>query len=667
MATRMNTIRVPVNFGNPADIADATLTTIGTPTIYIAENSVTNPVTFVSALLYVAFQDTSTVTGATYNETRANCTLNGVTTTITELDDLTNTGENIGGIFGPLNFTTHFTTNFGTVTSRTAQTQVYFDVSTGTGLTTRGVYGWYEITYTYSDTEANRIKTIAFDLESPTGALTQTANTAFGTIPQLTGVGGWLNGYASPVIRHIWAEVRGNNGANNVTTNHTIRYSFNGTGTNDLPTRIAALATDTYQMFLIDLSSLTTSTTNTLDLWLADALSRYQHLNVTIYVSFEYVVSGTTRILNYIEIPINFDMFLYGIANTDRTKRNFSFLIPEPGTITQRNISANISYCSNGTNATFQIKGGSQASFRGYAGVQNVAASMLEFTHLLDARSASGSGITLARGVNNIMLEAYLSAGSGTLINGIIRVLYESDVPSQGIDTQNKMAYKIIREMNYAAGSTNIISAINFNDIPETNYYINAAYWRVPFFGTVSASMTGAVEVNSGEENGDGWIQMLNDTTTIDAELTYCNLYIPLTSTFRRYPTDPDTNKLDIEASRRWKLLSFSAIRFGDLIGVAYHSQTVTLSGTISGSSGGTVNIKVLNASTLEIVASTSRTGNGVYSVTLYDPITEYIVLAVESDALKGASQQAAAGSGFDINLSGGGSSATIGGRISIN
>ena len=247
MATRLSPIlKIPVNFGNPADLADAALTLLGTPTIYIPENSVGNPVSFVSVMLHVSFQDTSTATGATFTETRATCTLNGAAaSTVTELDDLTNTGENIGGVFGPLDFTAYFNSNYGTGTSKTCDVNAYFDVSTGTGLLTRGVYAWFEIQYTFDDSAANRIKTIGYDLESITGALTTTANTSYGTIKQLTGGGGLLNGYASPAIRYVWAEVHGNFGANNNATGANINYSFDGAGSNALPTREAALATDT--------------------------------------------------------------------------------------------------------------------------------------------------------------------------------------------------------------------------------------------------------------------------------------------------------------------------------------------------------------------------------------------------------------------------------------
>jgi hypothetical protein len=656
MATRLSPIlKVPVNFGNPADLADATLTLLGTPTIYIPENSVSFPVSFVSVILNVAFQDTSTVTGGTFTETRAACTLNGAAaTTITELDDLTNTAENIGGVFGPLDFTAHFNSNYGTVTSKTCAVNAYFDVSTGTGLLTRGVYAWFEIQYTFDDSAANRIKTIGYDLESITGALTITANTAYGTILQLTGVGGILNGYATPVIRHAWAEIRGNYGANNLTPSSNLSYSFDGAGSNTLPTRIAALGSDTWQMYLIDLSGLTTNATHTLDIWNSIA-TRWQCLTVTIYVTYEYVVSGTTRILNYLELPLEYETPLNGTTIAERHRQERTLVIAEPGTITQRAISLNFQYQTTGS-ATLQARSGSQASFRAYAAIGSVTCGMFELNHLLDSRSASGSAITLARGKNTFVIDTYRSVGVVTNLSAILRVLYESDVPSQGIDTSAKCCYKIARQMDYTASADNTVSNISFA-IPETNYWLIGYGLMLDMFLTASSIINVWCEVNSGEAEEDGWRALYTDPVVIDPELGYARTYIRARDNFKRHPNDLDTSRLDVETNRRFRVAHGVTTRFGWKTIMNYHAQTFTISGTISGSDGGTVNITVFDHATKEPYVATSRVGDGAYSVTVYNPVIDYIVLAVESDTKKGASKTDVPATDFDINLdsSGGG------------
>jgi len=105
MATRKKTITVPVNFGNVADLVNNTLTTIGTPTIYIPENSVGNPVTFTSVCFFTAAQDTSTATGATITTYTNTLTLAGAAASSVTISagTLPNSGENWGGLFGPVN------------------------------------------------------------------------------------------------------------------------------------------------------------------------------------------------------------------------------------------------------------------------------------------------------------------------------------------------------------------------------------------------------------------------------------------------------------------------------------------------------------------------------------------------------------------------------------
>ena len=88
---------------------------------------------------------------------------------------------------------------------------------------------------------------------------------------------------------------------------------------------------------------------------------------------------------------------------------------------------------------------------------------------------------------------------------------------------------------------------------------------------------------------------------------------------------------------------------------VGYHSITSTVSGTISGSSGGTVTLKIFRSDTNELIDTTTQTGNGSYSFTVYNDTLNYIVTAYESTTLKGASKTATPTTGFDISLSSGG------------
>ena len=90
-----------------------------------------------------------------------------------------------------------------------------------------------------------------------------------------------------------------------------------------------------------------------------------------------------------------------------------------------------------------------------------------------------------------------------------------------------------------------------------------------------------------------------------------------------------------------------------------YHSVIRTVSGSITGSSGGPVDIYLHRASTGEIVLATSQIGNGSFSFDWYDDTEDLFVSAYESTTKKGRSKRDVSGSGFDISLGGGEASHT--------
>ena len=109
----------------------------------------------------------------------------------TETDDITNSGEHLGGVIGPVDFTTHFSTNW-TGTSMTCDMQVLFDTTTGTA-NYENVNAVLYITYEYDDspsTNTTQIKTVAIPFESITGNLPDGNPIVFAKQPPLGGAGG---------------------------------------------------------------------------------------------------------------------------------------------------------------------------------------------------------------------------------------------------------------------------------------------------------------------------------------------------------------------------------------------------------------------------------------------------------------------------------------------
>lgn len=650
MATRKKSIKIPVNFGNVADVVDNNTTTLGTPTIYIPENSVGSPVTFSSVVLFIAAQDVSTATGATVRDFVTTVTLSGAVASAVTVStvELTNSGENWGGLFGPIDYTAHFNTNFGTVTSKTCQTQILINVTSGTGTDSRGVYGYYEITYTYNDAAATRIKTVCIPYESQLGTLTNTVGTTFCTLKRLTNAGGILNGYASPTIRYRWIEIKGNYNANNTTTNGALAYSFDGGATQNLPTRVVVLASDTYQIYLVNSSALTTTATHTFGLW-STLATRWANIIVNEWITYEYTVSGTTEVLNYVELPVEFNSPLPGTTSAvaDRIKRTFT--IQEPTTITLVKSAVEMCYNTNAS-ATVAFKAGSQASYRSYAQSSNVVAGMFSFQHGLDSDSGAGNAFTFTRGENVLTFDIYRSVGSAYNVTGVMKLLYLSGVASSGVDSHSDTRWGLLKTFNFTTITDN--TTTDSFSIPDTNYFIQGLGMENYFWLQATNNVfTQQAAILSSEFEGAGWRELFVDQFLGDNEIGYGKWVVRLRPEFKKYPQDPDDALLNLTGSRGYRTTSTTAVRLGTTWNVTYHTIASTISGNITNSDGGTVSLYAYRSDTEELVGTTSRSGDGSYSFTVYNDVLTYYVVAYENNTYKGLSKTDVPASDFDISL----------------
>jgi hypothetical protein len=538
-------------------------------------------------------------------------------------------------------------------------------ITAGTTTTTNGVTAYWEITYEYDDSAFNRIQTISIPLESIQGTLTPTANTAYGTIPQLTGAGGLLNGYNSPTIAHYWAEYRCASGTNASTIAQALNWGFDGAiGLGISDSRNNTLASDTYIFGQIDLSSLSLGASHTLDLW-TSKINSFHCISVTINVSFRYIPAGSTRVLNYVEIPVEFESPINGVTIAESHRFSRSLLIPEPGTITQRAIGLELGWNSN-AGGTAQLKAGSQASFRAYGVIGGVIATQFTTQHLLDSRSASGTALTLVRGENNIVIDLYRSVGSMTNVSGVLKILYESDISSQGVANHSQTIYSLARQYdNLLTGDNTILDSFQ---IPSASYWIQAAGLEYSFWiASSAAALMVQCEVGAGEGAGDGWRELYGDQYSGDAEITYGVWRVRARDEFKRYPNDPDTDRLDIETNRRIRTTSSTTFRYGYKWLVTYHNITFELAGNITNSAGGTVNVDVFRVSNNELYRRTSRVGNGAWTINVYDDVEQYYVVAYETDTKNGRSKSGVPATNFDIDLEPTGGGGTTGGRILIS
>jgi len=654
MAQQTKTVRVPLNFGNVADVADNVNTVIGTTTIYTPEASSTNNISFVSVMAFYAWQ--STASNASINSFATTFTISGATgsSTSTISGTLAQTGEEITGIIGPVDFTQYFTNNYPlSATSRDVTVRVQIDVSAGVS---RGVYNYIEYTYKYEETSPTQIQTICIPFEN-SGSLA-TTQTTVETLPQLTGTGGLLKGYSDLVIRDRWIQLKGNSNTNNATNDITLTFSFDGLSGTNLPIREEGGGSDGWSEYQIDSSSLTTTTGHTFQLW-SNVATRFTNIIINEWITYEFTTSGTTEVVNYFEYPVEFNWPLK-LTSSEFSRYGRIINLPEPigpspaTDLIMENCAVELIYNTNAS-ATAQIRVGTQ-SFAAYAMAATQVTGCFGFQHRFDSGSASGSGVTLTRGSNIIDVDLYESVGNMTNISGSVKLLYRSGVSSLGIPTHSRTVTKINLGIDFTAKEG--FSNDNVFDFLTSNYWIHGIGYQGHVFTQTTGMFTGLkVEIFSGEFDGAGYVQAYSDWYLSDNEVAYTYWNVCVCPFTKLYPQEPD-NLIDVAVSREYYSVSTTNNREGSKLFISYHNITFTLSGDVTGSSGGVINLDLFKENSdneLELFSTSTITGNTSYSFVIYDDTATYQVTAYESSTKKGISIKDIYSGNFDINLSPGG------------
>src|SRR3989304_1166476 len=216
---------------------------------------------------------------------------------------------------------------------------------------------------------------------------------------------------------------------------------------------------------------------------------------------------------------------------------------------------------------------------------------------------------------------------------------YTSGKASGGVGTHNRTVRYNLLDFGTGAGAVERVSAAIAPVIPDTNYFMQFVGLHLYYVtvGTVQpAGITIQVE-RLAAEGGIMWESGMTDISQSDPEVgvRQC-LCLCKATLFKRFPADADSNRIDIETARRYKLVMANTCTVMSHISMwmTYHAITWTVSGNVDGSAGGTVNIGLHKASDGELVATTSRAGNGAYSLTWYDNVDSMYTEARESDAL---------------------------------
>jgi hypothetical protein len=616
MATRTKTLWYATKL--TADVADATVTNLDQITVYADSGR-----TFRSCIVWVAAQDIITGTGGTIGEYRVGLRLAAAAyTTVTETDDLTNTGENMAVVLGPFNFTQQFIDNFGAGTSQTLDIQVYFDQTTGTTLGMRNVMALIAVTIEYSDTGSTQYATAIVPLESPAGAL-PTTETELGTnqIPKLTGTGGLLENIASVTVRDQFFLIEGNEANNGGTTDWSLSVRIDTGTTLTFGTQEAALASDRYAWWLHK-ETPTASAAHAFKIW--SSTGRLNMAVVTMFVTYEFALSGTTEFLNSLVLPFHMPSVMGGTTSSDPQRFQMKFFIEEPATITLNQSAARLYFMDDSSIAGLNFRAGSQ-TYRAYTHVISTACGTTCLQQRIDSGGAQGEGVSLARGENTITLDVYRTdtTNYGTHLSGFIILNYKSGVASAGLGAHNHTTVWHVYQWEGVTAREHLSGSLAPANIPETSYWVDSlGLWALhTFVGSSYQGISLQAKIDAAEAEANGWRAFRSDFLASDPEFGIYVACADASRDFARYPSDPDSRRLAVETARVWKICFANAIPAGWAMLLTYHAITYTVNGTVSGytGDGSGLTVDVRRTDTDEKIGSATTAAGGGYSLTWYD------------------------------------------------
>lgn len=635
MATRLKTIEYA--FPTLAALPDNTLTALTQITIDLPEDDKV----FKSVIMEVSADDIITATGGTITTKRIDLALNSIfpTASVTNSGTYTHSGENRSILFSQ-DFTSYFQT-YWTGTSLTCDASILLQQTTGT---TRGFVNASAkliVTYEYSDTSALEIKTVFIPLDCPKSSLDGSKpGVANATIPALDT---WLP-ESTKTIKNMFIVLQGNHSLMGSTTPSTISMQVDSYSALTTGNYEAALASDRFIKYIWNITSLgmTTNTTHGFYIWASNALF-FRHMQAYLVVTYTFDPATTTSAINSLMLPMRFNSPMGSSSSSDYQRGELDLFVEEPDTITLKESALFVFWNSSSSLSNISIRVNSQA-FQTFT--DNVSVICGGNGLMLRVEDYISS---LARGKNTINTDIYNDNSSyfGGQVTAFWIINYTSGIASSGIGSHNKtIKWGISQWDTLAASRKQNINNFLFT-LPETDHFINNLGLVLQYStngGDSSSDVTVLVE-RLAEEGGIIWESLYQDISETDPETGVSVIYFNTKDLFQKHSGDSTKNAMDYQINRKCKIcFSNTTDAFTELnYIITYHSIPFTVSGTISNSSGGTVNLKLFSTDDNKIKLSTSRSGNGAYSFTWFDNTIPVYVDAYESNTRTGRSGQGVA------------------------
>jgi hypothetical protein len=513
--------------------------------------------------------------------------------------------------------------------------------------TNQQVAGELYITYA-ADEQNTRIKSVVIPLNitDNTSLTTSLASIGSNEIPQLS----TYLPEASKTIRNFYIVVTGND---QIITPITTEYRIKVGSSSDryYPHTAGGITGTILKAIYVD-DNISTSTTHDIQMAVTSRQGNFRNWTMYAVVTYEYDASTTTRTINSIILPFETSSTILPQDDPLYPERiRKSFYIQEPGTINNVRIGSYISF-ADPNSPILRMKDMNESS---YKQLTFVAPSVNSGNFRYGTRLST---TTLNKGLNTIGIDLYgenqaASTPSCYYTCGYFIVNYHSDVYSGGLEKHNK-TISCLHQLQRTSNGKNY--AFNKLSNPLASYFINDfGIWGDMFAFAVNAT----ISIDNRfiyEDTNQKYVFGAGGCVIDNNEHMHYDVIVSDRGIVKKYPNDPK-RPVNIFSDGRF-LTEYGTVQVvgGSQTIASCHEITYTISGNITGSSGGTVDLMLMDFSTDEVLLHSSRVGNGSYSFTWYDDTRDVYVVAIESDTKKGISKQATAGSGFDIALDGGGS-----------
>jgi len=638
-----------------ASIADATVTNFEQITVDLPESSKT----FRKVWIDFMCNDRATTAGNAASWRLGARVNSSAYTTVTNENVITNSGENMS-IFFSQDFTSLFVSAYsGTTTSATVDVQCYVD-STAVPATQEGASAILWVTYEYDDTSTTLVGNAWIPMNSLDGKLPTSKSTIIDTVPNIDD----FLGYTGVTYKHIMMIMEGNVAVAGHTDDFAVTVQLDETTAQEGSLKESSFASDRYIREHFNLMSagspiFTTNATHSFYAWVSTgAVGRMNHATFTILVVFTYGSDSAQGNISLL-LPAHYSSPAGGTTSSDTQKSSRELWIQEPETITTQKSACRWIWDQTSAVVTAYFKCNTQPT---YSGLTDVAALMCGSNNY---QRTCDDVINLARGRNSLDGYVYRTDTTDKVWNlsSIWIINYKCGRPTSGWPSANRTIFWNIKQFGTTAGEAETTIDATAPVIPEANYFITALGIEANNLTTATAQLYAYkifVERLSAE-GGVAWEIAYFDSTHTDPEVGRRLMYSQMRSLFKRFPTDADITRMDLETSRRWRIITPQNIAAWWAVNIiyTYHTITYTLSGTISNSGGGTVNLylhkgdNVTGASNKgELMQTGSTVGNGSYSFTIYDNVENVQVSAYESSTYKGMSKMATVDTSFDISLS---------------